>query len=94
MNPNVNFGQIVRGPGENGRTGTFTGILDLRGVVKIVNSISIFKALNSADWSKDRDNALISWFSQYITWLSTSDIGKKAGSRPKCVFLRMHRHTY
>ncbi|KAH9486782.1 hypothetical protein JR316_0000847 [Psilocybe cubensis] len=82
VNPNVDFGQIVRGPGESGRTGTFTGILDLRGLVKIVNSVSILKALDSPDWSKDRDNKLISWFSTYITWLSTSGIGQKAGTRP------------
>lgn len=83
MNPNVNFGQIVRGPGEIGRTGTFTGILDLRGMVKVINGFSILKAANTPDWSQDNDRALSSWFSEYSNWLSTSDIGKKAQTRPK-----------
>ncbi|KAJ3517366.1 hypothetical protein NLJ89_g537 [Agrocybe chaxingu] len=82
MNPNVNFGQIVRGPGEAGRTGTFTGILDLRGMVKIANGIAVLKALDSSDWTKTRDQAMGSWISQYGYWLLNSSIGKMTASRP------------
>ncbi|CAA7266585.1 unnamed protein product [Cyclocybe aegerita] len=82
MNPNVNFGQIVRGPGEAGHTGTFTGILDLRGMVKIANGITVLKALGSSDWTKTRDQAMESWISQYSDWLLNSSIGKMTASRP------------
>ncbi|KAJ3538507.1 hypothetical protein NM688_g6514 [Phlebia brevispora] len=35
MHPNVNFGQMVRGPGKEHQVGTFTGILDLRGMPRL-----------------------------------------------------------
>lgn len=83
MNPNMNYGQVVRGPGPDGQKGTFTGILDLRGVVKIVNSIFVLKSGASADWTNARDQAMHNWFMEYIMWLEESDIGKVTASRPK-----------
>ncbi|KAF8973712.1 alginate lyase-domain-containing protein [Flammula alnicola] len=82
MNPNLNFGQIVRGPGPDGVTGTFTGVLDLRGIVKIVNGISIVKAAGSPDWTQDLDQAMVSWLSTYSDWLATSAIGRTTATRP------------
>jgi hypothetical protein len=83
MNPNVKFGQIVRGPGEEGSEGTFTGVLDLRGMVKIANAIGVMKAARSPDWNSDVASAMTSWSGKYNDWLATSDIGRMAASRPK-----------
>lgn len=83
MNPNMNFGQGVRGPGPDGQKGTFTGVLDLRGIVKIINAIMILKASGSPDWTKGRDTALETWMKQYADWLQSSDIGKMSAARPK-----------
>ena len=83
MNPNVQFGQVVRGPGPSGRTGTFTGVLDLRGLVKVVNGIAVLKANGSPDWDAIRDKAMLSWAAEYTQWLTSSDIGKKTASRAK-----------
>jgi hypothetical protein len=83
MNPNMNFGQVVRGPGRAGQSGTFTGILDLRDMVKVVNAVMLMKASGSPEWTDVRDQAMIGWINQYREWLQVSDIGKVAASRPK-----------
>lgn len=82
MNPNVNYGQIVRGEGPKGKKGTFTGVLDIRGVVKVINSIFILKSGGSADWTNTRDQGMRDWILEYSTWLQESDIGKVTATRP------------
>lgn len=84
MNPNLNFGQVIRGPGISGRSGTFTGILDARGMVKIANAIGIVRSANSSDWSA-LDGQMMKWANEYVSWLINSPSGKKAASRPKSV---------
>ncbi|KAK7694544.1 hypothetical protein QCA50_001730 [Cerrena zonata] len=81
MNPNMNFGQQVRGPGADHQKGTFTGPLDMRALVKIVNSIQILKALKSPDWTTARDQAFMKWMKTYVNWLKTSDIGKELAGK-------------
>jgi hypothetical protein len=83
MNPNMNFGQIVRGPGAKGRQGTFTGILDLRGMVKICNGVSVLKAAGSPHWTAAREKAMQQWMSAYSNWLTDSALGKSTASRAK-----------
>lgn len=83
----MNYGQLVRGPGKDHQIGTFTGILDLRGLVKVVNGIQLLKATGSPDWTSTRDNEMLSWMNQYLSWLQNSDIGKETASKAKCVVL-------
>lgn len=85
MNPNMNFGQVVRGPPPKGSQGTFTGVLDLRGIVKIINGVAILKAAESPDWTPARDEEMATWMSAYAGWLQNSTLGKMSASRPKCV---------
>jgi hypothetical protein len=85
MYPNMNYGQLIRGPGPDGTVGTWTGILDLRGLVKVVNSIHIIKGRNSPDWTPARDRLMNDWMSQYAKWLTGSDLGKETASRLKYV---------
>ncbi|CAK5279988.1 unnamed protein product [Mycena citricolor] len=82
MNPNMAFGQIVRGPGPSGKQGTFTGVLDLRGLVKLANAVKILKLTNSSDWTTERDQGLQDWMKAYSAWITTSAIGKKTRSAP------------
>ncbi|KAJ3848809.1 chondroitin AC/alginate lyase [Lentinula lateritia] len=74
MNPNMDFGQVIRGPGNN--VGTFTGPLDMRGLVKVMNAIMILKRSNSTDWTSELDQQMQSWMSHYLDWLQNSEIGK------------------
>ncbi|KAK2461802.1 hypothetical protein APHAL10511_006265 [Amanita phalloides] len=82
MNPNMKFGQVVRGPGSNGQLGTFTGILDLRGIIKIINGLFLMRSSGSSEWSDAIDKEMKSWTSQYGDWLITGPDGKEACSRP------------
>ncbi|KAM5538155.1 hypothetical protein V8D89_008042 [Ganoderma adspersum] len=81
MNPNLNFGQLVRGPGKEHQMGTFTGVLDLRGVVKITNAIALLKSAGSQDWTSARDKAMVDWMRSYASWLESSAIGKETASK-------------
>ncbi|KAJ6604459.1 chondroitin AC/alginate lyase [Mycena vulgaris] len=81
MSPNMNFGQVVRGPGTSGQQGTFTGILDLRGIVKITNAIGLLKAGGCPDWTSKRDRAMNDWMGQYSSWLINSDLGTSTASK-------------
>ncbi|KAF7308405.1 hypothetical protein HMN09_00689300 [Mycena chlorophos] len=79
MNPNVLYGQGVRGP--NGQPGTFTGPLDIRGLVSVVNAIQILKSAKSPDWTAARDKAMNKWLVTYVQWLQTSPIGKSVADK-------------
>ena len=83
MNPSMTFGQIVRGPDKSGQEGTFTGVLDMRGIVKIINGILVLKASNSPYWTNVRDGAVSNWMVQYAGWLQNSNLGLVSASRPK-----------
>jgi Alginate lyase len=83
MNPQMKYGQVVRGPGT--QTGSFMGILDARGFVQVFNGIAILKLAHSPDWTSGRETALQHWVSLYDNWLVNSDLGRKSASSPKCV---------
>ena len=85
MNPNVNFGQLVRGPGKDHQIGTFTGILDLRGMVKVSNAVQLMRATSAPDWTPARDSSMSNWMKSYISWLQTSNLGKSVATKAKYV---------
>ncbi|KAF7343232.1 Chondroitin AC/alginate lyase [Mycena venus] len=78
MNPNLNYAQMNRGP--KGQTGEYTGILDLRGFVKIASGILILRQHGSSDWTSDIDSQMIAWCKKYIDWLQTAPTAKQAAS--------------
>ncbi|KAF8064896.1 chondroitin AC/alginate lyase [Lyophyllum atratum] len=80
MNPNLNFGQMQRGP--TGQTGSHTGILDLKGMAKIVSAIMILRKKNCTDWTPELDNQMNAWNTEYITWLETAPISLEEGRAP------------
>jgi len=73
MNPNLNYAQMARGPG--GQVGMHTGVLDLKGFVKIVSGILILRKRNCTDWTSEIDAQMIAWTQKYITWLETNSLG-------------------
>ena len=85
MHPNMNFGQIVRGPGQKGQQGTFTGILDLRGIVRIINGVLVLRAAGGDAWSKPRDDGFRAWTLSYVNWLQSNSAAKQAAASPKSV---------
>ncbi|KAJ7662521.1 chondroitin AC/alginate lyase [Mycena polygramma] len=73
MNPNLNYAQMQRGPA--GQVGSHTGVLDLKGFVKIVSAIMVLRKRKCTDWTDEIDNQMIAWVQQYINWLETSQLG-------------------
>jgi hypothetical protein len=72
MNPNLNYAQVVRGPGAD--TGTHTGVLDLKCMVKVVNAVLVLRAGNASEWTETIDSGLVNWTTTYIGWLTTNQI--------------------
>lgn len=78
MNPNLIYAQMNRGP--SGQTGSFTGILDLRGFAKIASGILILRQHGSSDWTADIDGQMVAWCKKYINWLQTAPTAKQAAA--------------
>ena len=83
MNPNLNYAQVVRGPGAN--TGTHTGVLDLKCMVKVVNAVLVLRAGNASEWTETIDSGLVNWTTSYIGWLTTNQIALEEAASVKCV---------
>lgn len=69
MNPNLEFAQAI--PGLN--TGRGIGIIETRGLTKVVDSIGLLE--NSKSWTKADQKGLEGWFDQFLKWMTTSKNG-------------------
>jgi hypothetical protein len=86
MTPDLRYGQLIRGPPSQSSADSFTGVLDLRGIVKVLNAMIIVLARQSSDnqiMSETFRSSVRSWVSKYREWLRSSGPGKTAASRPK-----------
>jgi len=70
QNPNLNFGQGI--PGIN--TGRGTGIIETRDAYRVIDAAVLIQ--ETPDWTKVEHEALKKWFSDYLTWMLESPIGK------------------
>ena len=70
QNPNLNFGQGI--PGIN--TGRGIGIIETRSLLRVVDAAILLK--ESKNWSNSDHTALKKWFSDFLTWLTDSSLGK------------------
>jgi hypothetical protein len=70
QNPNLNFAQGI--PGLN--TGRGTGLIETRDLYRVLDAAILIK--NAPNWSNDDHLALKKWFSDYLTWMLESPIGK------------------
>lgn len=68
--PHLNFGQGI--PGIN--SGRGIGIIETRELYRIIDAVTLING--SKNWSKQNHTALKKWFSDYLTWLIESPIGK------------------
>ncbi|KAF7304136.1 Chondroitin AC/alginate lyase [Mycena indigotica] len=76
MNPNLKYAQMRLGP--TGQLGTFTGILDLRMMAKVVSGVLILRETKAAAWTQDIDSAFVKWCKAYINWLQTAPTAQEA----------------
>jgi hypothetical protein len=71
MNPNLEFGQAIRGitPGRS------TGIIDTVSLIHAAQGIALLEHAGGFDSGLAR--GLRRWFSEYLSWLTTSDKGRE-----------------
>lgn len=94
MNPNMNYGQVVRGPGQASRAGRSSGVIDLKCMVKVVNAVLVLRAGRAPGWTSAIDLGLVNWTKSYIKWLTSSQIALAAAVAPKCVTLISPNPTF
>ena len=71
MNPNINFGQAVRGVTD----GRGEGVLESRTLAQIIDAIGLLA--DSKNFAPADQQALTKWFSDYTDWMINSPIGKE-----------------
>jgi hypothetical protein len=70
QNPHLNFGQGI--PGLN--TGRGTGIIETRDLFRVCDAAILIQ--NTKNWNVKDHEELKKWFSEYLTWMLESPIGK------------------
>lgn len=71
MNPNVNFGQVVKGKD----VGRASGMIEFRDFTLLIDGVGLLAA--SRSWTGEDQAGLVGWFTEYLTWLQTSKIGNQ-----------------
>jgi hypothetical protein len=69
MNPNLNFAQAIKGLND----GRGIGIIESRILINVVDAIGLIQ--NSPSWSKVDQKSVETWFSDFLSWLTTSKNG-------------------
>ncbi|MCY7361734.1 MAG: alginate lyase family protein, partial [Ignavibacteria bacterium] len=69
MNPNLNFGQAMKGHND----GRGAGLIDTRHLIKVVDAIEILNGTGQI--KKENFIGLQSWFAQFLNWMQTSKNG-------------------
>ncbi|CAD6587070.1 MAG: hypothetical protein TREMPRED_004653 [Tremellales sp. Tagirdzhanova-0007] len=72
MNPNLEYSQVVRGPGN--QTGKHTGVLDMKVIAKVVSGVELLRASGASQWLAATDSGLNSWAKDMATWLETDEL--------------------
>ena len=69
MNPNLLYGQAIKGR----YTGRSTGVIDTIHLVEVARSVMLLK--NSPSFAPKDYEAVRAWFREYLTWLTTHPYG-------------------
>jgi hypothetical protein len=70
MNPNLKYGQLVKGKNEGSRW----GIIDTWKLTAVVDGVALLQS--SKSWTAADTTGMQQWFAEYLTWLLTSNLGK------------------
>jgi hypothetical protein len=76
MNPNMTFGQAVKGASK----GREEGVLETRGYAKVVDAIGLLQG--SKAWTATDQTNIKAWFSDFLNWMQTDSIGKAEMNAP------------
>lgn len=70
MNPNLKFGQAIKGITD----GRGAGIIEARHLIFLLDGIALLKT--SENFNAEKQKMLKAWFTEFLSWLRTSEIGK------------------
>ena len=70
MNPHLEYAQFI--PGVN--TGRGIGLIETRGLTRVVDAIGLLEA--SSAWRPEDDRDLRDWFSRFLAWMRESRNGR------------------
>ena len=70
MNPNLDFGQAVKGKD----TGRPTGLIDTRALADVVDAVGLLRG--SPSWTAADQRGVETWYRAFLQWLQTSRNGK------------------
>ena len=73
MNPNMNFGQTISG--RNNGKGRGEGIIDTYSFMDMLDGVELLKS--SKHYTPQVAEGLKSWFSSYLDWMLTTEIGNE-----------------
>ncbi len=76
MNPNVNYGQAVKGVTD----GRAEGLIDTRHFMHVVDAIKLIKT--SSSWTSTDQKNMYNWVREFSSWMISSEIGKDEMSAP------------
>ena len=76
MNPNLKYGQAVKGVVE----GRAEGLIDTRQFIFVIDGINLIKT--SKYWTAQNQKEMKAWFADFLNWIQTSDIGKDEMNAP------------
>lgn len=76
MNPNLNYGQAIKGS----NTGRGAGLIDTRHFLKVVDAAGLLQG--SSAWTKQDHAGLQKWFGDFLQWMQTSKNGKDEMKAP------------
>lgn len=69
MNPNVNFGQAIKGKTD----GRAEALIETRHFIFIIDALELLKS--SKSWTAQDQTDIKKWFTSFLTWMQTSKIG-------------------
>lgn len=70
MNPNLNFGQAIKGVND----GRGAGLIDVRHFMKVIDAIGLLQG--SKAWTATDQRGMQQWFGDFLRWMQTSKVGK------------------
>jgi len=76
MNPNLNYGQAMKGHND----GRGAGLIDTRHFLKVVDAVGLLQG--SSAWTKQDHAGLQKWFGDFLQWMQTSKNGKDEMKAP------------
>lgn len=76
MNPNLNYAQMEGGPSPRNQQGRHTGVLDLKGMIKIASGVLLLREGNAEGWNSTIDGRFQDWVSNYTDWMRRSPIAQ------------------